>query len=149
MGSKTTLVKRFIGGKFDEEYDPTIGTNWLPPCSNKFTAKEDSYRKQMHIDGVDVILDILDIGKKCMHRPIYLNKIIISAGQEEFSAMRNSYFRTNDGFLLGYTPIQRSTFTGIANWRESIVRVRGLQESEYHTLPAVLIGHKVWEPLLL
>jgi len=65
VGSKTTLIKRFIGGKFEEEYDPTIGTNEaLSFCSNEFTSKEDSYRKQIHIDGIDVILDILDIGKK-------------------------------------------------------------------------------------
>ena len=53
---------------FVEEYDPTI---------------EDSYRKQVVIDGETCLLDILD-----------------TAGQEEYSAMRDQYMRTGEGFLL-------------------------------------------------
>uniref|UniRef100_A0A7M5XI49 Ras protein n=1 Tax=Clytia hemisphaerica TaxID=252671 RepID=A0A7M5XI49_9CNID len=43
---------------------------------------EDSYIKQVVVDGSICILDILD-----------------TAGQEEYSAMREHYMRTGEGFL--------------------------------------------------
>merc|ERR1711991_711156 len=45
---------------------------------------EDSYRKQVTIDHETCLLDILD-----------------TAGQEEYSAMRDQYMRTGEGFLAG------------------------------------------------
>ena len=45
---------------------------------------EDSYHKQCTLDGELVLLDILD-----------------TAGQEEYSAMREQYMRTGEGFLFG------------------------------------------------
>nr|CAD56890.1 LET-60 RAS, short isoform [Meloidogyne artiellia] len=65
---KSALTIQLIQGQFIEEYDPTI---------------EDSYRKQVLIDGETCLLDILD-----------------TAGQEEYSAMRDQYMRTGEGFLL-------------------------------------------------
>ncbi len=53
---KSALTIRLISNYFTEDYDPTI---------------EDSYRKTCKVDGVSVVLDILD-----------------TAGQEEFSALR-------------------------------------------------------------
>lgn len=55
---KSCLTIQFIQNHFVSDYDPTI---------------EDSYRKQLSVDGVAVMADILD-----------------TAGQEEFSAMRDS-----------------------------------------------------------
>ena len=51
---------------------------------------EDSYRKQCTIDGQDAWLDILD-----------------TAGQEEYSAMREQYMRTGEGFLLVYSIVDQ------------------------------------------
>jgi hypothetical protein len=65
---KSALTIQLIQGQFIEEYDPTI---------------EDSYRKQVLIDGETCLLDILD-----------------TAGQEEYSAMRDQYMRTGEGFLF-------------------------------------------------
>ena len=42
---KSALTLQFIQGNFIEEYDPTI---------------EDSYRKQVHVDGEVCLIDILD-----------------------------------------------------------------------------------------
>ncbi|VDM57379.1 unnamed protein product [Angiostrongylus costaricensis] len=61
---KSALTIQLIQNHFVEEYDPTI---------------EDSYRKQVVIDGETCLLDILD-----------------TAGQEEYSAMRDQYMRTGE-----------------------------------------------------
>lgn len=56
---KQAFASRFIKGQFIEKYDPVI---------------EDSYRKQMLIDSVSCMLEI-----------------VVTAGQEEYSALRDSY----------------------------------------------------------
>ena len=56
---------------------------------------EDSYRKQCPIDSEPALLDVLD-----------------TAGQEEYSAMREQYMRTGEGFLLVYSITSRNSFEG-------------------------------------
>lgn len=62
---------RFIYNRFVAEYDPTM---------------EDSYRKQIKVDGEECLLDVLD-----------------TAGQEEYSAMRDKYLRTAQGFVIVFS----------------------------------------------
>ena len=79
-----------------DEYDPTI---------------EDSYRKQVVIDGETCLLDILD-----------------TAGQEEYSAMRDQYMRTGEGFLLVFAVNNAKSFEDISAYREQIKRVKDADE---------------------
>jgi len=81
---------------------------------------EDSYRKQVTIDEETSLLDILD-----------------TAGQEEYSAMRDQYMRTGEGFLCVYAITSRSSFDEISAFREQILRVK----DEDH-VPMVLVGNK-------
>ena len=57
---------------------------------------EDSYRKQCEIDGTVCILDILD-----------------TAGQEDYSSLRDRYMRNAEGFLLVFSIINRVRTTKI------------------------------------
>lgn len=81
---------------------------------------EDSYRKQVTIDDETCLLDILD-----------------TAGQEEYSAMRDQYMRTGEGFLLVYAITSRSSFDEISTFREQILRVK-----DKESVPMVLVGNK-------
>jgi len=81
---------------------------------------EDSYRKQVTIDDETCLLDILD-----------------TAGQEEYSAMRDQYMRTGQGFLLVYSITSRSSFDEVASFREQIVRVKDADK-----VPLVICGNK-------
>lgn len=102
---KSAMTIQFIRNHFVIEYDPTI---------------EDSYRKQVAIDGQICFLDILD-----------------TAGQEEFSAMRDQYFRTGQGFLMVYSVTSRNSFTETDNFRDAILRIKDSDE-----VPMVLCGNK-------
>jgi GTPase KRas protein len=102
---KSALTIQLINHHFMDEYDPTI---------------EDSYRKQVEIDGQTCLLDILD-----------------TAGQEEFSAMRDQYMRTGQGFLMVYSITSRSSFEEITSFREQILRVK-----EDEKVGMVLVGNK-------
>lgn len=81
---------------------------------------EDSYRKQVTIDNETCLLDILD-----------------TAGQEEYSAMRDQYMRTGQGFLCVYAITSRSSFDEITSFREQILRVK-----DQDKVPMVLSANK-------
>jgi len=81
---------------------------------------EDSYRKQCVIDDEVAVLDILD-----------------TAGQEEFSAMREQYMHTGEGFLLVYSIIDRNSFEEIPKFHRQILRVKDRLE-----FPMVLVANK-------
>eukprot|EP00007_Cunea_sp_BSH-02190019_P006384 CAMPEP_0174236994 /NCGR_PEP_ID=MMETSP0417-20130205/6375_1 /TAXON_ID=242541 /ORGANISM="Mayorella sp, Strain BSH-02190019" /LENGTH=190 /DNA_ID=CAMNT_0015315699 /DNA_START=102 /DNA_END=674 /DNA_ORIENTATION=- len=81
---------------------------------------EDSYRKQVSIDDETCLLDILD-----------------TAGQEEYSAMRDQYMRTGEGFLCVFAITSRSSFEEIDVFREQILRVKDEDD-----VPMVLVGNK-------
>mmetsp|Transcript_110483 Transcript_110483/g.155052 ORF Transcript_110483/g.155052 Transcript_110483/m.155052 type:complete len:197 (-) Transcript_110483:58-648(-) len=81
---------------------------------------EDSYRKQCVIDEEVALLDILD-----------------TAGQEEYSAMREQYMRTGEGFLLVYSIIDRNSFDEIKGFHQQILRVKDAE-----TFPMILVGNK-------
>ncbi|XP_055342217.1 GTPase KRas-like [Paramacrobiotus metropolitanus] len=102
---KSALTIQLIQNHFVEEYDPTI---------------EDSYRKQVVIEGETCLLDILD-----------------TAGQEEYSAMRDQYMRTGEGFLLVFALNGPKSFEDIETYREQIKRVK-----DSDNVPMVLVGNK-------
>lgn len=61
---------------------------------------QDSYRKQVVIDGETCLLDILD-----------------TAGQEEYSAMRDQYMRTGEGFLCVFAINNTKSFEDVHLYR--------------------------------
>lgn len=81
---------------------------------------EDSYTKQCVIDDVPAKLDILD-----------------TAGQEEFSAMREQYMRSGEGFLLVYSLTDHNSFAEISKFQKQILRVKDRDE-----FPMLLVGNK-------
>ncbi|KAL4402526.1 Ras1 protein [Malassezia pachydermatis] len=81
---------------------------------------EDSYRKQCMIDDEVALLDVLD-----------------TAGQEEYSAMREQYMRTGEGFLLVYSITSRSSFEEIATFHQQVLRVK---DKDY--FPMVMVANK-------
>jgi len=77
---------------FVETYDPTI---------------EDSYRKQVSIDGQSCMLEVLD-----------------TAGQEEYTALRDQWIRDGEGFVLAYSITSRASFSRIQKFYQQIQRVK-------------------------
>ncbi|KAI9498464.1 ras-like protein 1 [Zychaea mexicana] len=81
---------------------------------------EDSYRKQCVIDSETALLDVLD-----------------TAGQEEYSAMREQYMRNGEGFLLVYASTSRLSFEEISTFHQQISRVK-----DRDSFPMVLVANK-------
>ncbi|KAI8384013.1 ras related protein 1b [Blakeslea trispora] len=102
---KSALTVQFVQSIFVEKYDPTI---------------EDSYRKQVEVDGQQCMLEILD-----------------TAGTEQFTAMRDLYMKNGQGFILVFSIISQVTLTDLNEIREQIIRVKGSDN-----VPMVLVGNK-------
>jgi len=81
---------------------------------------EDSYRKQVIIDEQTCLLDILD-----------------TAGPEEYSAMRDQYMRTGQGFVLTYAITSRRSFEEVKTFKDRICSIK-----EKSDVPMVLCGNK-------
>uniref|UniRef100_A0A6B2LK28 Uncharacterized protein n=1 Tax=Arcella intermedia TaxID=1963864 RepID=A0A6B2LK28_9EUKA len=106
---KTRLVEMFICGVFYENYDPNI---------------EDSYRKQITMDGSSYILELLD-----------------SAGQQEFTAIKDLYIKNSNGVVLVYSIIDQKSFVDIPDIHANIVSVRS--EKGWDNFPIVVAGNKI------
>ncbi|KAI9269717.1 small G-protein Ras2 [Helicostylum pulchrum] len=94
-------------------------------CLNHFVETydptiEDSYRKQVVIDDFPCVLEVLD-----------------TAGQEEYTALRDQWIRDGEGFLIVYSITSRSTYDRVNKFRDQIFRVKDLNK-----VPLILVGNK-------
>ncbi|TAQ83567.1 hypothetical protein B7494_g8102 [Chlorociboria aeruginascens] len=96
---------QFVQNVWIESYDPTI---------------EDSYRKQLEVDGRQCMLEILD-----------------TAGTEQFTAMRELYMKTGQGFLLVFSITSPSSLSELSELREQIIRIK-----DDENVPIVIVGNK-------
>lgn len=102
---KSSVTVQFVQGVYVESYDPTI---------------EDSYRKQIEIDGRACDLEILD-----------------TAGVAQFTAMRELYIKSGKGFLLVYSVTDENSLKELLALREQVLRIK-----DSDSVPMVLIGNK-------
>jgi Ras-related protein Ral-A len=83
-------------------------------------TKADSYRKKAVIDSQDCFVDILD-----------------TAGQEEYAAIRDNYYRSGEGFLCVFSLLETESFDNSQEFRDQICRVL-----DDESVPFVLVGNK-------
>lgn len=81
---------------------------------------EDSYRKQVVVNDDTYMLEVLD-----------------TAGQEEFSAMRDQWFRSGDAFLIVYSITNRSSFDELKQFYDKILKAKDASSG-----PMVLVANK-------
>ncbi|KHJ90084.1 Ras family protein [Oesophagostomum dentatum] len=96
------------------------------PVVHKFVeeyepTKADSYRKKVVLDGEECSIDILD-----------------TAGQEDYSAIRDNYYRSGEGFICVFSILDMDSFEATTEFREQILRVKNSDNS----IPIVLVGNK-------
>jgi len=89
-------------------------------CDGYDPTIEDSYRKTVRVDDEVTLMDILD-----------------TAGQEEFSVMRDMYMRTGEGFLLVFSVTSRDSFFELESFYNQVLRVKDAAK-----IPMVLVGNK-------
>ena len=100
---------------------------------------EDAYQQRTVIDAEPCLLDILD-----------------TAGQVEFTAMREQYMRGGEGFIICYSITDRHSFMEAEEYRSLILKVSqlsitlkflftflSLQVRAQENVPLVLVANKV------
>ena len=88
---KSALTLRLVTDNFAEDYDPTI---------------EDSYRKQIKVDGIPATVDIVD-----------------TAGQEEYNAMRDQWIRT-EKVSCWFIQYRIVAFQGVGEYMDEMTRAK-------------------------
>ncbi|CAL4173348.1 unnamed protein product, partial [Meganyctiphanes norvegica] len=83
-------------------------------------TEADTYRKKYVLDGEEVQIDILD-----------------TAGQEDYAAVRDNYFRSGEGFLCVFSITEYDSFQATQEFREHILRVKSDEQ-----IPFILVGNK-------
>ncbi|KXS18230.1 hypothetical protein M427DRAFT_224695 [Gonapodya prolifera JEL478] len=83
-------------------------------------TKADSYRKKVVLDTQECFIDILD-----------------TAGQEEYAAIRDNYYRSGEGFFVVFSITEAESFSHAQEFRDQICRVVNDE-----TVPFVLVGNK-------
>jgi len=64
--------------------------------------------------------------------------VLDTAGQEGYRAMRETYLRNGEGFLLVYSVTSRESFKEISDYHTEILRVKDRQDY----FPVILVGNK-------
>jgi small GTP-binding protein len=79
------------------------------------------------------VRNMLGIGKIS----IVVLVVLDTAGQEEFSAMREQYMRSGEGFLLVFAVTDKASFDEMYKFHRQILRVKDRDE-----FPMLLVGNK-------
>lgn len=95
-------------------------------CSSHFVETydptiEDSYTRQLLVDDTVCKLEILD-----------------TAGQEEFTALRDQWIRDSEGFIVIYSIINKLSFEQIDIFINQIKRVK----CDSEMIPITMVGNK-------
>lgn len=96
-------------------------------CLNHFVETydptiEDSYRKQVVIDNQTCMLEVCD-----------------TAGQEEYTALRDQWIRDGEGFVLVYSITSRASFQSVQKVHNQIQRVKESETSHSSKLPGTSV----------
>lgn len=83
-------------------------------------TRADTYQKKVQYNGLDILLHILD-----------------TAGQEDYTAIRDNYIQSGDGFLCVFSLTDIESFKVTEEFREQIFRVKNNEN-----VPFVLVGNK-------
>ena len=116
------------------DYDPTI---------------EDSYTKQCVIDDNVAKLDskwYFNVDVNC-NIPF---QVLDTAGQEEFSAMREQYMRSGEGFLLVFSLAERASFEEIYKFHKQVTfKIKRIDRDYLSTLKVLRVKDRDEFPMLI
>ncbi|KAK7937634.1 uncharacterized protein PG986_014502 [Apiospora aurea] len=95
-----------------------------PLCPTYDPTIEDSYQKQVVVDGRACAVQVLD-----------------TAGQKDYSVLRDQWIQHDQSFFLVYSITSRSSFSNV---RDLYANIRQTEESldPHHLGPILLIGNK-------
>jgi len=83
---------------------------------------EEAYRRVVEIDGVRTSLEVLD-----------------TAGAEQFTALKELYIKSGQGFVLVFSLTQEASLREVDNLRQQIYRIKGGDTS----IPIFVVGTKL------
>jgi small GTP-binding protein len=101
------------------------------PKKTKFVTFDEEHFKQF------VVKDYVSPGSSGIKGDQCMIDLLDTAGQEEYSSMRDSYMRCSDGFVLMYSITDPSTLEELKGIHDQILR-----STDRDDVPCVVIGSK-------
>ncbi|KAK4520333.1 uncharacterized protein ATC70_008467 [Mucor velutinosus] len=98
-------------------------------CLNHFV--EVNFELIGSIKGTPIMMRVVIDDQPC------ILEVLDTAGQEEYTALRDQWIRDGEGFLLVYSITSRSTYDRIERFRDQIFRVKDVDN-----VPLMLVGNK-------
>eukprot|EP01091_Cochliopodium_minus_P001820 TRINITY_DN11793_c0_g1_i1.p1 TRINITY_DN11793_c0_g1~~TRINITY_DN11793_c0_g1_i1.p1 ORF type:complete len:189 (-),score=33.07 TRINITY_DN11793_c0_g1_i1:37-603(-) len=98
----------------------------LQYVANEFSEEyeptiEDSFKKQVTIDNTNCVVFIID-----------------TAGQDEYTSLRDQYIKQGEGFLIIYSVIHKGTFENVVKFIQEVHRAKNDLN-----IPMLIVGNKV------
>eukprot|EP00055_Hartaetosiga_balthica_P015701 m.94740 g.94740 ORF g.94740 m.94740 type:complete len:947 (+) comp8930_c0_seq3:146-2986(+) len=98
---------------------------------------QEEYNKQTKYASNGLIISAPKFNSSHLSGDLCLMEILDTAGQEEYSCMRDQYTRTSDNFMIVYDITSRSSFEEAKMFPEFIKRIKDTDH-----VPLVLVGNK-------
>eukprot|EP01090_Pellita_catalonica_P015147 TRINITY_DN4025_c0_g1_i1.p1 TRINITY_DN4025_c0_g1~~TRINITY_DN4025_c0_g1_i1.p1 ORF type:complete len:302 (+),score=23.22 TRINITY_DN4025_c0_g1_i1:72-977(+) len=139
----SAIAIQFFNRQYVDEYDPTIEdifrgvVNWNRSPPFESLLKQQSPRCRAANTPKRLGFDLVAYEKSCDKTTLETIQILDTAGQEEYSAMRDQYMRSEQGFLLVYAITSRASFDEVTCFYDQVHRVK----DDDH-VPVVLVGNK-------
>jgi small GTP-binding protein len=115
--------------------DYTRRTDRNPPCEP--SAGWYTHLSQFTLSPILIQPFLLCIGVNIPVNLCILLTVLDTAGQEEFSAMREQYMRSGEGFLLVFSVADHASFDELYKFHKQILRVKDRDE-----FPMLMVGNK-------
>lgn len=100
---KSSTTMQFLHNFFLEDSECTV---------------EEKYRKQMVLEGEEIILEITD-----------------TAGNNRFTAYRDQMYKAQQGFIIMYSTISRRSFEAVESYRDAVLNAKAGE-----SVPILLVG---------
>lgn len=85
---------------------------------------EDTYLKQTTVDGIPCLLELLD-----------------TAGQEEYTALREQWIKDSEAYVICYSVTSRSSFTRVRRIFHQVAQVM-TPNADFDTSLVTIVGNK-------
>ncbi len=68
--------------------------------------------------------------------------VLDTAGQEEYTGLRDMWIRDGEGFVLVYSITSRNSFTRLRRFYDQVIRVKDTSTDDFTSPPIVIVGNK-------
>ncbi|OEJ85408.1 GTP-binding protein YPT7 [Hanseniaspora osmophila] len=134
---KTSLMQRYVNGKYSQQYKATIGADFL----TKEVILEEDEESGNQGAGNFASATAGDSNNVKSNKKTATLQVWDTAGQERFQSLGVAFYRGADCCVLVYDVTNQKSFEHLANWRDEFLLHANISSPE--TFPFIILGNKI------